>query len=214
MEQMGFEWQTKECGLYPRTWLWVFSHSLSSWLLCTPEVIEKFDYVFAENGTVQYKHGRLLSKQVSTPQGLNLGPFLVVAHPMGAFVLGWGRALCPPHSEPHVPCPDHPEPLGGGAAAGLDQLLPPLHGSAQTAQEAVRPLPALHPASPAPPPPQARGRTGAGLSDGTCRCQGPNLLVCGFLSRVRSKEAVVPEGAGFEFRAILLSGSLPSLLLL
>ncbi|XP_032272718.1 phosphomannomutase 1 isoform X3 [Phoca vitulina] len=28
-----------------------------------PEVIEKFDYVFAENGTVQYKHGRLLSKQ-------------------------------------------------------------------------------------------------------------------------------------------------------
>ncbi|GAB1299636.1 Phosphomannomutase 1 [Apodemus speciosus] len=28
-----------------------------------PQVIEKFDYVFAENGTVQYKHGRLLSKQ-------------------------------------------------------------------------------------------------------------------------------------------------------
>ncbi|XP_053440785.1 phosphomannomutase 1 [Nycticebus coucang] len=27
------------------------------------EVIKKFDYVFAENGTVQYKHGRLLSKQ-------------------------------------------------------------------------------------------------------------------------------------------------------
>uniref|UniRef100_A0A671FL52 Phosphomannomutase n=1 Tax=Rhinolophus ferrumequinum TaxID=59479 RepID=A0A671FL52_RHIFE len=27
------------------------------------EVIEKFDYVFAENGTVQYKYGRLLSKQ-------------------------------------------------------------------------------------------------------------------------------------------------------
>ncbi|XP_047418075.1 phosphomannomutase 1-like [Sciurus carolinensis] len=27
------------------------------------EVIEKFDYVFAENRTVQYKHGRLLSKQ-------------------------------------------------------------------------------------------------------------------------------------------------------
>ncbi|XP_069907604.1 phosphomannomutase 1 isoform X2 [Oryctolagus cuniculus] len=27
------------------------------------EVIQKFDYVFAENGTVQYKHGRLLSKQ-------------------------------------------------------------------------------------------------------------------------------------------------------
>lgn len=26
--------------------------------------------MFAENGTVQYKHGRLLSKQVSVPQGL------------------------------------------------------------------------------------------------------------------------------------------------
>jgi hypothetical protein len=25
--------------------------------------------VFAENGTVQYKHGRLLSKQVRAPQG-------------------------------------------------------------------------------------------------------------------------------------------------
>nr|XP_045008322.1 phosphomannomutase 1 isoform X2 [Jaculus jaculus] len=33
------------------------------WLLHGPQVIEKFDYVFAENGTVQYKHGRLLSKQ-------------------------------------------------------------------------------------------------------------------------------------------------------
>lgn len=37
------------------------------WPLCVTEVIEKFDYVFAENGTVQYKHGRLLSKQVSAP---------------------------------------------------------------------------------------------------------------------------------------------------
>ncbi|XP_028935375.1 phosphomannomutase 1 [Ornithorhynchus anatinus] len=27
------------------------------------EVVDKFDYVFAENGTVQYKNGRLLSKQ-------------------------------------------------------------------------------------------------------------------------------------------------------
>ncbi|XP_029809632.1 phosphomannomutase 1 isoform X2 [Suricata suricatta] len=37
----------------------------SSWEtgMKVPEVIEKFDYVFAENGTVQYKHGRLLSKQ-------------------------------------------------------------------------------------------------------------------------------------------------------
>lgn len=40
---------------------------LSPWPLHAPEVIEKFDYVFAENGTVQYKHGRLLSKQVSAP---------------------------------------------------------------------------------------------------------------------------------------------------
>lgn len=28
-------------------------------------VIHKFDYVFAENGTVQYKNGKLLSKHVS-----------------------------------------------------------------------------------------------------------------------------------------------------
>lgn len=42
---------------------------LLPWPLCVPEVIEKFDYVFAENGTVQYKHGRLLSKQVSAPPG-------------------------------------------------------------------------------------------------------------------------------------------------
>lgn len=27
-------------------------------------VIHKFDYVFAENGTVQYKEGKLISKQV------------------------------------------------------------------------------------------------------------------------------------------------------
>lgn len=41
---------------------------LSLWLLRGSQVIEKFDYVFAENGTVQYKHGRLLSKQVSVPR--------------------------------------------------------------------------------------------------------------------------------------------------
>lgn len=29
-----------------------------------PSVIDKFDYVFAENGTVQYKNGQLVSKQV------------------------------------------------------------------------------------------------------------------------------------------------------
>lgn len=55
------------------------------WPLCIPEVIEKFDYVFAENGTVQYKHGRLLSKQVSGPQGLSLGYFSTVRQSMGTF---------------------------------------------------------------------------------------------------------------------------------
>lgn len=147
---MGFECQIKECGLYPSTWLWVLGLTLflSSRLLCTPEVIEKFDYVFAENGTVQYKHGRLLSKQVSAPQGLSLRHVSIVAQPVWCLCPDRGRALCPPPSEPGVPCPDHPEPPGGGAAAGLDQLLPPLHGPAQTAQETVRPLPALHPASP------------------------------------------------------------------
>lgn len=203
MEQMGFECQIKECGLYPSTWLWVLGLTLllSSRLLCTPEVIEKFDYVFAENGTVQYKHGRLLSKQVSAPQGLSLQHFSIVAQPVWCLCPGRGRALCPLPSEPCVPCPDHPEPPGGGAAAGLDQLLPPLHGPAQTAQETVRPLPACI----QPPHPTIPGRRedGAGLSDVTCNYWGPNLSVCGFLSRVKSKEAVVPDGAGFEFRAIL-----------
>lgn len=44
------------------------SHAI--FFLSWPQVIEKFDYVFAENGTVQYKHGRLLSKQVSDPQAV------------------------------------------------------------------------------------------------------------------------------------------------
>lgn len=44
-----------------------------SWFLHGPQVIEKFDYVFAENGTVQYKHGRLLSKQVSVPKACPQG---------------------------------------------------------------------------------------------------------------------------------------------
>lgn len=43
--------------------------SLPKNILCaspTPfhTVIDKFDYVFAENGTVQYKNGQLVSKQV------------------------------------------------------------------------------------------------------------------------------------------------------
>ena len=54
---------------------YLVSHScLSLWPLRGPEVIEKFDYVFAENGTVQYKHGRLLSKQVSACLSPGPGP--------------------------------------------------------------------------------------------------------------------------------------------
>lgn len=105
------------------------------WPLCIPEVIEKFDYVFAENGTVQYKHGRLLSKQVSGPRGLSPGYFSTVRHSMGTSVHT--------HHMPCVPHPDHPEPPRGGAAAGFDQLLPPLHGPTEIAEEAVRPHPAL-----------------------------------------------------------------------
>lgn len=33
-------------------------------------VIDKFDYVFAENGTVQYKNGQLVSKQVGPAMAL------------------------------------------------------------------------------------------------------------------------------------------------
>lgn len=73
MESVGSDCQTN-VGFIPfscllasnGTWSHVF---FLSWLLHGPEVIEKFDYVFAENGTVQYKHGRLLSKQVRAPQG-------------------------------------------------------------------------------------------------------------------------------------------------
>lgn len=65
---------------------------LSLRLLHGPQVIEKFDYVFAENGTVQYKHGRLLSKQVSG-MGLSRGTPLF---PAGPFCLACAtvRALC------------------------------------------------------------------------------------------------------------------------
>lgn len=65
---------------------------LSLRLLHGSPVIEKFDYVFAENGTVQYKHGRLLSKQVSGT-GLSRGTPLF---PAGPFCLACAtvRALC------------------------------------------------------------------------------------------------------------------------
>jgi len=65
------------------------------------EVIEKFDYVFAENGTVQYKHGRLLSKQVSAPQGLSLQHFSTVAQPV--VPLPWaGGGPCAPRPQSPV----------------------------------------------------------------------------------------------------------------
>ena len=38
--------------------------SMFPFLFPSPSVIDKFDYVFAENGTVQYKNGQLVSKQV------------------------------------------------------------------------------------------------------------------------------------------------------
>lgn len=67
------------------------SHALS--FSPGPQVIEKFDYVFAENGTVQYKHGRLLSKQVSAPKAWLGRP--TFPH--------WGPAdLCVPQFEPCV----------------------------------------------------------------------------------------------------------------
>lgn len=166
---------------------------LLPWPLCVPEVIEKFDYVFAENGTVQYKHGRLLSKQVSAPQGLSPGHFSTEKQSTGDFCPGWGRAPCPPCPEPCDPCPDHPEPPRGGAAAGLDQLLPPLHGPAEAAQEAVRPRPALCPASPPSP----------GPGKGWVSLVGPGGWV---LVSVKSRRGWI------EFRAfLLLSGSPPSL---
>lgn len=103
-----------------------------SWFLHGPQVIEKFDYVFAENGTVQYKHGRLLSKQVSVPK----------ACPQDTPLFHTG---VPPSCVCHSPSlvfftTDDPEPPGGGTPTGPDQLLPQLHGPAQTAQEAVRAL--------------------------------------------------------------------------
>ncbi|KAK2121064.1 Phosphomannomutase 1 [Saguinus oedipus] len=64
---MAFECETKGVSflsLYLPVASQTWSHTLSfSGPLCGTKVIEKFDYVFAENGTVQYKHGRLLSKQ-------------------------------------------------------------------------------------------------------------------------------------------------------
>lgn len=70
-----------------------------------------------------------------------LGHFSTVGLSWGLLTGAGGGVPCPPPSEPCVPCPDHPEPPGRGTPAGLDQFLPPLHGPAQAAQEAVRPPP-------------------------------------------------------------------------
>lgn len=72
------------------------------WLLHGPEVIENFDYVFAENGTVQYKHGRLLSKQVSAPQGISLGQFSTGGQSVGAFCPGLGKGRHAHHTQSHA----------------------------------------------------------------------------------------------------------------
>ncbi|KAG3290850.1 phosphomannomutase 1 isoform X2 [Ictidomys tridecemlineatus] len=48
----------------------------------------------------------------------------------------WSGERSLPHLRACVPCPDHPEPPGRRTPTGLDQLLPQLHGPAQTAQEA------------------------------------------------------------------------------
>lgn len=44
---------------------YIFTHSREANSPSCLPVIHKFDYVFAENGTVQYKDGRLVSKHVS-----------------------------------------------------------------------------------------------------------------------------------------------------
>lgn len=119
-----------------------------------PSVIDKFDYVFAENGTVQYKNGQLVSKQVSpaplaatallpcalllgrradcSPQmpGLN-GPLLQIMFLGG--LPGKSSIFLTPLSPPL----GHSGPLGRRAAAGPHQLLSQLHGTAEAAQETV-----------------------------------------------------------------------------
>lgn len=52
------------CVICDLGWTWV-SAPVIKWLMCSLAVIHKFDYVFAENGTVQYKDGKLVSKHVS-----------------------------------------------------------------------------------------------------------------------------------------------------
>lgn len=66
-----------------------------SLLFLPPSVIDKFDYVFAENGTVQYKNGQLVSKQVG-PAPLAATALLPCAlRAVGSSA--WPRADGPPH---------------------------------------------------------------------------------------------------------------------
>lgn len=126
-------------------------------LFPSPTVIDKFDYVFAENGTVQYKNGQLVAKQVGPAP---LQPCCSFPMPY----VPWGACLAPLFSPPQMPdrkvsrfqfmylggllgrssiflAPSppsgHPGPLGRRTAAGSDQLLSQLHGTAEAAQETV-----------------------------------------------------------------------------
>lgn len=96
-------------------------------------MIHKFDYVFAENGTVQYKDGKFVSKHVSKHilhqvMHANSQEVIYVALNPPMCSLGWIAVIPSGHSEPNR----------GGAAAGSDQFLPQLHGADQTTQEKVR----------------------------------------------------------------------------
>ena len=115
------------------------------------------------------------SRSVPCPSPCVLGHFSTVEQSLGAFCPGRGGAPCPLPSEPCVPCPDHPEPPGGRASAGPDQLLPPLHGPAQTAQEAVRPRASWAPSQ--------NGSGGPGLSQ-----TGSDLPRGGCVSPVKSRQ--------------------------
>ncbi|PKU48977.1 phosphomannomutase 1 [Limosa lapponica baueri] len=66
------------------------------------EVIDKFDYVFAENGTVQYKNGQLVSKQVGPAP-----PAAMALFPMPHVL--WGTAPGPGQTGSFLPFPQIPD---------------------------------------------------------------------------------------------------------
>uniref|UniRef100_A0A8C2TD81 Phosphomannomutase n=1 Tax=Coturnix japonica TaxID=93934 RepID=A0A8C2TD81_COTJA len=132
------------------------------------EVVDKFDYVFAENGTVQYKNGRLVAKQVGQHRVRAAPACPIPGRVDGALgsLIWWvtttaqgrtGWALSSPPTQPYCDCVrtaalwsphcfllnpsppvGHSGPPGRGAAAGPHQLLPQLHGAAEAAQETVK----------------------------------------------------------------------------